>query len=96
MGGKYEWVAGLAPLFHRFHPSRALSQGEHSPLYLFKALDQKRPGEAVKVTVARGQRVSADGAPDDVVTVNIPLLITLGAADDVRGAPPMARGGRGG
>eukprot|EP00629_Pelagomonadales_sp_RCC1024_P011874 CAMPEP_0119296092 /NCGR_PEP_ID=MMETSP1329-20130426/50397_1 /TAXON_ID=114041 /ORGANISM="Genus nov. species nov., Strain RCC1024" /LENGTH=390 /DNA_ID=CAMNT_0007297023 /DNA_START=78 /DNA_END=1247 /DNA_ORIENTATION=- len=46
---------------------------------MFKALDKRRPGEAVRVTVARGQRVSADGAPDDVVTVNVPLDITLGA-----------------
>ena len=57
---------------------------------LFKALDRKRPGDSVKVTVARGQRVSADGAPDDVVTARVPVDIVLGAADDVASVPPLS------
>ena len=57
---------------------------------MFKALDARKPGESVKVVVARGQRVSADGSADDVVTVNVPLTVKLGGADDMRVPPPMA------
>ena len=49
---------------------------------LFKALDRKRPGDSVKVTVAREAR-AADGAPDDVATARVPVDIVLGAAHDV-------------
>ncbi|KAH8082099.1 serine-type endopeptidase [Aureococcus anophagefferens] len=57
---------------------------------MFKALDARKPGESVKVVVARGPRVSADGSADDVVTVNVPLTVKLGGADDMRVPPPMA------
>ena len=57
---------------------------------MFKALDARKPGDTVKVIVARGQRVSADGSADDVVTVQVPLAVKLGAADDLRVPPPMA------
>ncbi|KAJ1449386.1 trypsin-like cysteine/serine peptidase domain-containing protein [Pelagophyceae sp. CCMP2097] len=56
---------------------------------MFKALDSKKPGATIRVTVARGQRNAPDGA-GDVVTVQVPLSVTLGAADDLRVPPPMA------
>ncbi|KAJ8603159.1 hypothetical protein CTAYLR_004594 [Chrysophaeum taylorii] len=52
---------------------------------MFKALDLRKPGDKISVLVARGQRVAVDGsAQDDVVTVKVPLDVTLGAADDLR------------
>ena len=59
---------------------------------MFKALEKKRPGDVARVVVARGKRVSADGAPDDIVTVTTAVSVTLGASDDLRVPPPM--GGR--
>lgn len=62
---------------------------------MYKALDAKKPGTTVRVLVARGQRVSVDGsANDDVVTVKVPLNVTLGAADDLRVPPPLSNPSR--
>ena len=70
---------------------------------MFKALDAKKPGDNVDVLVARGKRIALEGSgrQDDVVTVQVPLTVTLRAADDLRVPPPMAllgggslRGGR--
>lgn len=55
---------------------------------MFKALDAKNPGDHISVLVARSRKVAVEGsAGDDFVTVNVPLDVTLGAADDLRVTP---------
>eukprot|EP00633_Aureoumbra_lagunensis_P004715 CAMPEP_0197314816 /NCGR_PEP_ID=MMETSP0891-20130614/35346_1 /TAXON_ID=44058 ORGANISM="Aureoumbra lagunensis, Strain CCMP1510" /NCGR_SAMPLE_ID=MMETSP0891 /ASSEMBLY_ACC=CAM_ASM_000534 /LENGTH=313 /DNA_ID=CAMNT_0042803443 /DNA_START=248 /DNA_END=1186 /DNA_ORIENTATION=+ len=46
---------------------------------MFKLLDSKKPGDKVKVLVARGSRVALEGSSgNDVVTLQIPIDVVLG------------------